>query len=247
MPRTWRDLRESNRHKWTSRRQRPERSHHRCKLWRQRSRARGRKTSQKSENWAIDKPKEQVPDGELEQRGKQHTRAESADTAECHVILLNLHGYGGKQGEEERQGGHRGGLYIGDRSTPADRWLRLERIGRNSENEHGESRPGPLQAALTKLHLQSEEDGKTAGAKKGQWVDQDQVATCDPSCEECTLRRRSSIARWDTRAKACRGSPIWASWRDAANATSLHGEYHALGKQENASSAKMRGKEELRS
>ena len=56
--------------------------------------------------------------------------------------------------------------HIGDRSTPADRWLRPERIGRNSEIEHSQKRPGPLQATLTKFHIEYEKDGTTVGAKK---------------------------------------------------------------------------------
>ena len=68
-----------------------------------------------------------------------------------------------KQGEEEeRQGCHEGGLYVGDRSTQADRWLRLERTGRDSEAEHSQSRPGPLQAVLTKRHIESEKDGENS-------------------------------------------------------------------------------------
>ena len=50
-------------------------------------------------------------------------------------------------------------------STPANRWLRLERTGRNSEVEHSQSRPGLLQAVLTKWHIKSGKDGENSGGE----------------------------------------------------------------------------------
>ena len=94
-------------------------------------------------------------------RGDQHKGAEDGAATKCFFIVLFHNGHRGKHGKEkERQGSHRGGLHVGGRSTPADRWLGLERTGRNSEINHSQSGSRPLQTVLTNGYFEVEKAGE---------------------------------------------------------------------------------------